>query len=210
MMVIDIGNLLDTCKDEYFLVEESTGNIYYQYKGEKKVFINSNKDSFVKCLFAYNNFVKNNNFTLVTAENIINICKKHIQYTDFIIQTDFLGAKSFFWQEKLYDIAILIEDNYSILSPYKDFFLFYETKMYINSSIAEIDTYQEYQNIDKESVIRSIQTIYKDLSIENLHTIQLKVMELVLVPLYGKARFDDFLLRREKRIKEIMGERTIF
>ena len=77
--------------------------------------------------------------------------------------------------------------------------------MYINSSIAEIDTYQEYQNIDKESVIRTIQTIYKDLSIENLHSIQLKVMELVLVPLYGKARFDDFLLRREKRIKEIMG-----
>lgn len=205
MTVIDIGNLLDTCKDEYFLVEESTGNIYYQYKGEKKVFINSNKDSFVKCLFAYNNFVKNNNFTLITAENIINICKKHIQYTDFIIQTDFLGAKSFFWQEKLYDIAILIEDNYSILSPYKDFFLFYETKMYINSSIVEINTYQEYQNIDKESVIRSIQTIYKDLSIKNLHTIQLKVMELVLVSLYGKARFDDFLLGREKRIKEIMG-----
>ena len=205
MTVIDIGNLLDTCKDEYFLVEESTGNIYYQYKGEKKVFINSDKDPFDKCLFAYNNFVKNNNFTLVTAENIINICKKHIQYTDFIIQTDFLGAKSFFWQEKLYDIAILIEDNYSILSLYKDFFLFYETKMYINSSIAEIDTYQEYQNIDKESVIRTIQTIYKDLSIENLHTIQLKVMELVLVSLYEKARFDDFLLRREKRIKEIMG-----
>ena len=205
MTVIDIGNLLDTCKDEYFLVEESTGNIYYQYKEEKKVFINSNKDSFDKCLFAYNNFVKNNNFTLVTAENIINICKKHIQYTDFIIQTDFLGAKSFFWQEKLYDIAILIEDNYSILSPYKDFFLFYETKMYINSSIVEINTYQEYQNIDKESVIRSIQTIYKDLSIKNLHTIQLKVMELVLVSLYGKARFDDFLLGREKRIKEIMG-----
>ena len=205
MTVIDIGNLLDTCKDEYFLVEESTGNIYYQYKEEKKVFINSDKDSFDKCLFAYSNFVKNNNFTLVTAENIINICKKHIQYTDFIIQTDFLGAKSFFWQEKLYDIAILIEDNYSILSPYKDFFLFYETKMYINSSIAEIDTYQEYQNIDKESVIRTIQTIYNDLSIENLHSIQLKVMELVLVPLYGKARFDDFLLRREKRIKEIMG-----
>ena len=205
MTVIDIGNLLDTCKDEYFLVEESTGNIYYQYKEEKKVFINSDKDSFDKCLFAYNNFVKNNNFTLVTAENIINICKKHIQYTDFIIQTDFLGAKSFFWQEKLYDIAILIEDNYSILSPYKDFFLFYETKMYINSSIAEINTYQEYQNIDKESVIRTIQTIYNDLSIENLHTIQLKVIELVLVPLYGKARFDDFLLRREKRIKEIMG-----
>ena len=205
MTVIDIGNLLDTCKDEYFLVEESTGNIYYQYKEEKKVFINSDKDSFDKCLFAYSNFVKNNNFGLVTAENIINICKKHIQYTDFIIQTDFLGAKSFFWQEKLYDIAILIEDNYSILSPYKDFFLFYETKMYINSSIVEINTYQEYQNIDKESVIRSIQTIYKDLSIENLHTIQLKVMELVLVPLYGKARFDDFLLRREKRIKEIMG-----
>ena len=75
MTVIDIENLLDTCKDEYFLVEESTGNIYYQYKGEKKVFINSNKDSFNKCLFAYNNFVKNNNFTLVTAENIINICK---------------------------------------------------------------------------------------------------------------------------------------
>ena len=205
MTVIDIGNLLDTCKDEYFLVEESTGNIYYQYKEEKKVFINSDKDSFYKCLFAYSNFVKNNNFTIVTAENIINICKKHIQYTDFIIQTDFLGAKSFFWQEKLYDIAILIEDNYSILSPYKDFFLFYETKMYINSSIAEIDTYQEYQNIDKESVIRTIQTIYKDLSIENLYSIQLKVMELVLVPLYGKARFDDFLLRREKRIKEIMG-----
>ena len=205
MTVIDIGNLLDTCKDEYFLVEESTGNIYYQYKGEKKVFINSDKDSFDKCLFAYSDFVKNNNFTLVTAENIINICKKHIQYTDFIIQTDFLGAKSFFWQEKLYDIAILIEDNYSILSPYKDFFLFYETKMYINSSIAEIDTYQKYQNIDKESVIRTIQTIYNDLSIENLHSIQLKVMELVLVPLYGKARFDDFLLRREKRIKEIMG-----
>ena len=205
MTVIDIGNLLDTCKDEYFLVEESTGNIYYQYKEEKKVFINSDKDSFNKCLFAYSNFVKNNNFTLVTAENIINICKKHIQYTDFIIQTDFLGAKSFFWQEKLYDIAILIEDNHSILSPYKDFFLFYETKMYINSSIAEINTYQEYQNIDKESVIRTIQTIYKDLSIENLHTIQLKVMELVLVPLYGKARFDNFLLRREKRIKEIMG-----
>ena len=205
MTVIDIGNLLDTCKDEYFLVEESTGNIYYQYKEEKKVFINSDKDPFDKCLFAYNNFVKNNNFTLVTAENIINICKKHIQYTDFIIQTDFLGAKSFFWQEKLYDIAILIEDNYSILSPYKDFFLFYETKMYINSSIAEIDTYQKYQNIDKESVIRTIQTIYNDLSIENLHSIQLKVMELVLVPLYGKARFDDFLLRREKRIKEIMG-----
>ena len=84
-------------------------------------------------------------------------------------------------------------------------FLFYETKMYINSSIAEINTYQEYQNIDKESVIRSIQTIYNDLSIENLHTIQLKVMELVLVSLYEKARFDDFLLRREKRIKEIMG-----
>ena len=205
MTVIDIGNLLDTCKDEYFLVEESTGNIYYQYKEEKKVFINSDKDSFYKCLFAYSNFVKNNNLTLVTAENIINICKKHIQYTDFIIQTDFLGAKSFFWQEKLYDIAILIEDNYSILSPYKDFFLFYETKMYINSSIAEIDTYQKYQNIDKESVIRTIQTIYNDLSIENLHSIQLKVMELVLVPLYGKARFDDFLLRREKRIKEIMG-----
>ena len=205
MTVIDIGNLLDTCKDEYFLVEESTGNIYYQYKEEKKVFINSDKDSFDKCLFAYSDFVKNNNSTLVTAENIINICKKHIQYTDFIIQTDFLGAKSFFWQEKLYDIAILIEDNYSILSPYKDFFLFYETKMYINSSIAEIDTYQEYQNIDKESVIRTIQTIYNDLSIENLHSIQLKVMELVLVPLYGKARFDDFLLRREKRIKEIMG-----
>ena len=205
MTVIDIGNLLDICKDEYFLVEESTGNIYYQYKEEKKVFINSDKDPFDKCLFAYNNFVKNNNFTLVTAENIINICKKHIQYTDFIIQTDFLGAKSFFWQEKLYDIAILIEDNYSILSPYKDFFLFYETKMYINSSIAEINTYQEYQNIDKESVIRTIQTIYNDLSIENLHSIQLKVMELVLVPLYGKARFDDFLLRREKRIKEIMG-----
>ena len=205
MTVIDIGNLLDTCKDEYFLVEESTGNIYYQYKGEKKVFINSDKDSFDKCLFAYSNFVKNNNFTLVTAENIINICKKHIQYTDFIIQTDFLGAKSFFWQEKLYDIAILIEDNYSILSPYKDFFLFYETKMYINSSIAEIDTYQKYENIDKESVIRTIQNIYKDLSIENLHSIQLKVMELVLVALYGKARFDDFLLRREKRIKEIMG-----
>ena len=77
--------------------------------------------------------------------------------------------------------------------------------MYINSSIAEINTYQEYQNIDKESVIRTIQTIYNDLSIENLHSIQLKVMELVLVPLYGKARFDDFLLRREKRIKEIMG-----
>ena len=77
--------------------------------------------------------------------------------------------------------------------------------MYINSSIAEIDTYQEYQNIDKESVIRTIQTIYNDLSIENLYSIQLKVMELVLVPLYGKARFDDFLLRREKRIKEIMG-----
>ena len=77
--------------------------------------------------------------------------------------------------------------------------------MYINSSIAEIDTYQKYQNIDKESVIRTIQTIYNDLSIENLHSIQLKVMELVLVPLYGKARFDDFLLRREKRIKEIMG-----
>ena len=171
MTVIDIGNLLDTCKDEYFLVEESTGNIYYQYKEEKKVFINSDKDSFYKCLFAYSDFVKNNNLTLVTAENIINICKKHIQYTDFIIQTDFLGAKSFFWQEKLYDIAILIEDNYSILSPYKDFFLFYETKMYINSSIAEIDTYQEYQNIDKESVIRTIQTIYNDLSIENLHTI---------------------------------------
>ena len=205
MTVIDIGNLLDTCKDEYFLVEESTGNIYYQYKEEKKVFINSDKDSFDKCLFAYSNFVKNNNFTLVTAENIINICKKHIQYTDFIIQKDFLGAKSFFWQEKLYDIAILIEDNHSILSPYNDFFLFYETKMYINSSIAEINTYQEYQNIDKESVIRTIQTIYNDLSIENLHTIQLKVMELVLVPLYGKARFDDFLLRREKRIKEIMG-----
>lgn len=205
MTVIDIGNLLDTCKDEYFLVEESTGNIYYQYKEEKKVFINSDKDSFDKCLFAYSDFVKNNNLTLVTAENIINICKKHIQYTDFIIQTDFLGAKSFFWQEKLYDIAILIEDNYSIISPYKDFFLFYETKMYINSSIAEIDTYQEYQNIDKESVIRTIQTIYNDLSIENLHSIQLKVMELVLVPLYGKARFDDFLLRREKRIKEIMG-----
>lgn len=205
MTVIDIGNLLDTCKDEYFLVEESTGNIYYQYKEEKKVFINSDKDSFDKCLFAYSDFVKNNNLTIVTAENIINICKKHIQYTDFIIQTDFLGAKSFFWQEKLYDIAILIEDNYSILSPYKDFFLFYETKMYINSSIAEIDTYQEYQNIDKESVIRTIQTIYNDLSIENLHSIQLKVMELVLVPLYGKARFDDFLLRREKRIKEIMG-----
>ena len=205
MTVIDIGNLLDTCKDEYFLVEESTGNIYYQYKEEKKVFINSDKDSFDKCLFAYSDFVKNNNLTLVTAENIINICKKHIQYTDFIIQTDFLGAKSFFWQEKLYDIAILIEDNYSILSPYKDFFLFYETKMYINSSIAEIDTYQEYQNIDKESVIWMIQTIYNDLSIENLHSIQLKVMELVLVPLYGKARFDDFLLRREKRIKEIMG-----
>jgi len=205
MTVIDIGNLLDTCKDEYFLVEESTGNIYYQYKEEKKVFINSDKDSFYKCLFAYSNFVKNNNFTLVTAENIINICKKHIQYTDFIIQTDFLGAKSFFWQEKLYDIAILIEDNYSILSPYKDFFLFYETKMYINSSIAEINTYQEYQNIDKESVIRTIQTIYNDLSIENLYSIQLKVMKLVLVPLYGKARFDDFLLRREKRIKEIMG-----
>ena len=204
MTVIDIGNLLDTCKDEYFLVEESTGNIYYQYKEEKKVFINSDKDSFDKCLFAYSDFVKNNNLTLVTAENIINICKKHIQYTDFIIQTDFLGAKSFFWQEKLYDIAILIEDNYSILSPYKDFFLFYETKMYINSSTAEIDTYQEYQNIDKESVIRTIQTIYNDLSIENLHSIQLKVMELVLVPLYGKARFDDFLLRREKRIKEIM------
>ncbi|MBI1668180.1 hypothetical protein [Capnocytophaga periodontitidis] len=203
--IIDIGNLLDTCKDEYFLVEESTGNIYYQYKEEKKVFINSDKDSFNKCLFAYSNFVKNNNSTLVTAENIINICKKHIQYTDFIIQTDFLGAKSFFWQEKLYDIAILIEDNHSILSPYNDFFLFYETKMYINSSIAEINTYQEYQNIDKESVIRTIQTIYNDLSIENLHTIQLKVMELVLVPLYGKARFDDFLLRREKRIKEIMG-----
>ena len=201
----NIGNLLDTCKDEYFLVEESTGNIYYQYKEEKKVFINSDKDSFDKCLFAYSDFVKNNNLTLVTAENIINICKKHIQYTDFIIQTDFLGAKSFFWQEKLYDIAILIEDNYSILSPYKDFFLFYETKMYINSSIAEIDTYQKYQNIDKESVIRTIQTIYNDLSIENLHSIQLKVMELVLVPLYGKARFDDFLLRREKRIKEIMG-----
>ena len=205
MTVIDIENLLDTCKDEYFLVEESTGNIYYQYKEEKKVFINSDKDSFNKCLFAYSNFVKNNNSTLVTAENIINICKKHIQYTDFIIQTDFLGAKSFFWQEKLYDIAILIEDNHSILSPYNDFFLFYETKMYINSSIAEINTYQEYQNIDKESVIRTIQTIYNDLSIENLHTIQLKVMELVLVPLYGKARFDDFLLRREKRIKEIMG-----
>jgi len=205
MTVIDIENLLDTCKDEYFLVEESTGNIYYQYKEEKKVFINSDKDSFDKCLFAYSDFVKNNNLTLVTAENIINICKKHIQYTDFIIQTDFLGAKSFFWQEKLYDIAILIEDNYSILSPYKDFFLFYETKMYINSSIAEIDTYQKYQNIDKESVIRTIQTIYNDLSIENLHSIQLKVMELVLVPLYGKARFDDFLLRREKRIKEIMG-----
>ena len=205
MTVIDIGNLLDTCKDEYFLVEESTGNIYYQYKEEKKVFINSDKDSSDKCLFAYSDFVKNNNLTLVTAENIINICKKHIQYTDFIIQTDFLGAKSFFWQEKLYDIAILIEDNHSILSPYKDFFLFYETKMYINSSIAEIDTYQEYQNIDKESVIRTIQTIYNDLSIENLHSIQLKVMELVLVPLYGKARFDDFLLRREKRIKEIMG-----
>ena len=205
MTVIDIGNLLDICKDEYFLVEESTGNIYYQYKEEKKVFINSDKDSSDKCLFAYSDFVKNNNLTLVTAENIINICKKHIQYTDFIIQTDFLGAKSFFWQEKLYDIAILIEDNYSILSPYKDFFLFYETKMYINSSIAEIDTYQEYQNIDKESVIRTIQTIYNDLSIENLHSIQLKVMELVLVPLYGKARFDDFLLRREKRIKEIMG-----
>ena len=203
--IIDIGNLLDTCKDEYFLVEESTGNIYYQYKEEKKVFINSDKDSFNKCLFAYSNFVKNNNSTLVTAENIINICKKHIQYTDFIIQTDFLGAKSFFWQEKLYDIAILIEDNHSILSPYNDFFLFYETKMYINSSIAEIDTYQEYQNIDKESIIRTIQTIYNDLSIENLHTIQLKVIELVLVPLYGKARFDDFLLRREKRIKEIMG-----
>ena len=205
MTVIDIGNLLDICKDEYFLVEESTGNIYYQYKEEKKVFINSDKDSSDKCLFAYSDFVKNNNLTLVTAENIINICKKHIQYTDFIIQKDFLGAKSFFWQEKLYDIAILIEDNYSILSPYKDFFLFYETKMYINSSIAEIDTYQEYQNIDKESVIRTIQTIYNDLSIENLHSIQLKVMELVLVPLYGKARFDDFLLRREKRIKEIMG-----
>ena len=205
MIVIDIGNLLDICKDEYFLVEESTGNIYHQYKEEKKVFINSDKDSFNKCLFAYSNFVKNNNSTLVTAENIINICKKHIQYTDFIIQTDFLGAKSFFWQEKLYDIAILIEDNHSILSPYNDFFLFYETKMYINSSIAEINTYQEYQNIDKESVIRTIQTIYNDLSIENLHTIQLEVMELVLVPLYGKARFDDFLLRREKRIKEIMG-----
>ena len=203
--IIDIGNLLDTCKDEYFLVEESTGNIYYQYKEEKKVFINSDKDSFNKCLFAYSNFVKNNNFSLVTAENIINICKKHIQYTDFIIQKDFLGAKSFFWQEKLYDIAILIEDNHSILSPYKDFFLFYETKMYINSSIAEINTYQEYQNIDKESIIRTIQTIYNDLFIENLHTIQLKVIELVLVPLYGKARFDDFLLRREKRIKEIMG-----
>ena len=205
MTVIDIENLLDTCKDEYFLVEESTGNIYYQYKGEKKVFINSDKDSFYKCLFAYSDFVKNNNLTLVTAENIINICKKHIQYTDFIIQTDFLGAKSFFWQEKLYDIAILIEDNHSILSPYKDFFLFYETKMYINSSIAEIDTYQEYQNIGKESVIRTIQTIYNDLSIENLHTIQLKVIELVLVSLYGKPRFDDFLLRREKRIKEIRG-----
>ena len=77
--------------------------------------------------------------------------------------------------------------------------------MYINSSIAEIDTYQEYQNIDKESVIQTIQTIYNDLSIENLNTIQLKVMELVLVSLYEKARFDDFLLRREKRIKEIMG-----
>jgi len=30
-------------------------------------------------------------------------------------------------------------------------------------------------------------------------------MELVLVSLYEKARFDDFLLRREIRIKEIMG-----
>ena len=58
MTVIDIGNLLDTCKDEYFLVEESTGNIYYQYKEEKKVFINSDKDSFDKCLFAYSNFEK--------------------------------------------------------------------------------------------------------------------------------------------------------
>ena len=57
--------------------------------------------------------------------------------------------------------------------------------MYINSSIVEIDTYQEYQNIDKESVIWTIQTIYNDLSIENLYSIQLKVMELVLVPLYG-------------------------
>ena len=198
MTVIDIGNLLDTCKDEYFLVEESTGNIYYQYKEEKKVFINSDKDSFDKCLFAYSNFVKNNNFTLVSAENIINICKKHIQYTDFIIQTDFFGAKSFFWQEKLYDIAILIEDNYSILSPYKDFFLFYETKMYINSCIVEIDTYQEYQNIDKESIIRAIQTIYNDLSIENLYSIQLKVMELVLVSLYGKARLMISSQKREK------------
>ena len=32
--IINIENYLDTCKDEYFLVEESTGNIYYQYKGE--------------------------------------------------------------------------------------------------------------------------------------------------------------------------------
>ena len=69
MTIINIENHLDTCKDEYFLVEESTGNIYYPYKEEKKVFINSDKDSFNKCLFAYSNFVKNNNSTLVTAEN---------------------------------------------------------------------------------------------------------------------------------------------
>ena len=65
MTIINIENHLDTYKDEYFLVEESTGNIYYQYKGEKKVFINSDKDSFDKCLFAYSNFIKNNNYAII-------------------------------------------------------------------------------------------------------------------------------------------------
>ncbi len=192
--------------NDLYLVSEK-GKIYY-YNGYSEKFINSNINCLKKCLNSFldtDKKIKYYKNSLNEPVSILKILKLYQEFLHHITIIDFKGAKSYFWQETMYDTDIIIDENIEKLIPYEQEYLDIFIKKHIALTIAEIKTIEDYMKINpnelKSNINRKFKTIIKsEIQIKNFIT------KSIITNLYGKETFDEYLKIKEERIREIFGK----
>ena len=122
-------------------------------------------------------------------------------------QTDFLGAKSFFWQEKFYDVDILIEDEIESLKSSEDIFFDTYIKLQIDLNINNISTYKDYLSINTKQIVEKIKNEFIEVSLEKINSINKKITEIIITTLYGQKGYQEYLSKMLKKKQMLMMQK---
>ena len=191
---------------EYFFEDITSKAVFYYYKNIIKELVNTSFSSFKECLKKYNLTVGRINFEL-RNKNIKTVLKLYQHFINDINNIDFEGAKSFFWQEKFYDVDILIEDEIESLKSSEDIFFDTYIKLQIDLNINNISTYKDYLSINTKQIVEKIKNEFIELSLEKINSINKKITEIIITTLYGQKGYQEYLSKMLKKKQMLMMQK---